>query len=189
MSRRLSLFLLLAAAPLVLFAARQRIVAHPNPQPSVNGLTYNKEVSRIFQTHCESCHHPGDIAPFSLMTYTDAAARADSIKFMTQTKQMPPWKPVDGCGTFNQPRVLSAAEIDTIGKWVDNGAPEGNQADLPTPLSFDSGWVLGQPDLVLSYPEAYTPPATGDMYRCFPIPTQLTQDQYVSAIDIHPGNR
>jgi mono/diheme cytochrome c family protein len=189
MSRRLPLFLLLAAAPFVVFAARQRIAAHPKPEPVVNGPTYNNEVSRIFQAHCESCHHPGDIAPFSLMTYTEAAGRADSIKFMTRTKQMPPWKPVDGCGTFNQPRVLSAAEIDTIGKWVDNGAPEGNPADLPQPLSFDSGWVLGQPDLVLSYPEAYTPPATGDMYRCFPIPTQLAQDQYVSAIDIHPGNR
>lgn len=190
MSRRLPIALLLtAAAPLLLIAARQRIVSHPAPPAVVTGPTYSKEVSRIFQSHCQSCHHPGDIAPFSLMSYADAASHAAQIKIMTSTKQMPPWKPVNGCGTFNEPRVLSAAEIDTIGKWVEAGAPEGNPSDLPTPLTFDSGWVLGQPDLVLSYPESYTPPATGDMYRCFPIPTQLAQDQYVSAIDIHPGDR
>src|SRR5262249_47746856 len=108
MSRRLPLAVLLAiAAPLLLIGARQRIVSHPGPPQVVNGPTYSKEVSRIFQAHCQSCHHPGDIGPFSLMTYADAAPHADAIKIMTSTKQMPPWKPVDGCGTFNELRVLS----------------------------------------------------------------------------------
>ena len=189
MSRRFALAVLLGAALITLLGARQRVVPHPPAVTPVAGPTFNNEVVRIFQQNCQSCHHSGDIAPFSLMTYSDAVAHADTIRFMTKTKQMPPWKPVDGCGTFVQPRVLSATEIDTISKWVDNGAPAGNAADLPTPLQFTSNWALGQPDLVLSYPETYTPPSTGDMYRCFPIPTQLTQDQYVSAVDIHPGDR
>jgi hypothetical protein len=188
MSRRLSFAVLLAAALVTFAGGRQRIISHPGPQPET-GPTFSKDVAPIFQAHCQNCHHPGDIAPFSLLTYGDAAAHAGAIKLMTRSRQMPPWKPVDGCGVFDQPRVLSASEIDTIGKWVDAGAPAGNLNDLPRPLTFDSNWVLGQPDLVLSYPESYTPPATGDMYRCFPIPTELTQDQYVSAVDVHPGDR
>jgi hypothetical protein len=190
MNRRVPIAVLaLALATVLLVAARPRIVAHPEPVKTVSGPTFDNEVVRIFQQNCQSCHHPGDIAPFSLMSYGDAAARADAIKYMTSTKQMPPWKPSPGCGDFEQARVLKQDEIDTIVKWVDNGAPEGNAADLPTPLDFSSGWAMGQPDMVLSYPESYTPPATGDMYRCFPLPTNLTSDRYVSAIDIHPGDR
>ncbi len=84
--------------------------------------------------------------------------------------------------------ICAPALLPRIAKWVDNGAPQGNPADLPTPLDFSGGWALGEPDLVLSYPEAYTPPATGDMYRCFPMPTNVTSDRWVSAIDIKPGD-
>ena len=169
--------------------ARQRVVK-PAPLPPVAqaGPTFNKEVVRVFQDHCQSCHHPGDIAPFSLMTYSDALPYADSIKVMTKTHQMPPWKATEGCGDFTDPRVLTGDEIDLISKWVEHGAPEGNRADLPAPREFAGGWALGQPDMILSYPEAYTPPAAGDMYRCFPLPTNLATDQYVSAIDIKPGD-
>ncbi|HEV8657798.1 MAG TPA: ascorbate-dependent monooxygenase [Thermoanaerobaculia bacterium] len=188
MPRRLFLAVVaLSVAAFLLGASKQRAVrpiAHP-----ATGPTFSKEVVRIFQESCQSCHHPGDIAPFSLMDYTCAKQYAAQIKLMTQTHQMPPWKPTAGCGDFADPRTISQDAIDTIAKWVNNGAPEGNPADLPPPLDFSSGWTLGQPDLVLSYPETYTPPAEGDMYRCFPLPTNLTSDQYVSAIDIHPGDR
>jgi hypothetical protein len=103
---------------------------------------------------------------------------------------MPPWKPSPDCGDFAEARgPLPQSEIDTIVKWVNSGAPEGDPHDLPAPIDFSSGWTLGQPDLVLTNPDAYTPPATGDMYRCFTLPTNLPSDTYVSAIDIHPGDR
>src|ERR1051325_8117205 len=183
--------LLAGAAILLLVSAHHRAVAPMPPLQPVSGPTFSKEVVRIFQDHCQTCHHPGDIGPFSLMTYADAAPHADAIKFMTSTHQMPPWKPVDGCGAFTEEdtRTLAESDIDTIAKWVDNGAPEGNAADLPPAKQFTGAWVLGQPDLILSYPEAYTPPLTGDMYRFFPLPTNLPSDTYVSAIDIHPGDR
>jgi hypothetical protein len=180
---------LASAFVFALVAARQRAVLHPPTPQLTDGPTFNKEVVRIFQNRCQSCHHPGDIAPFSLMTYADAAPHADAIKYMTQTRQMPPWKATPACGDFADARVLGQDEIDTISKWVDNGAQQGNIADLPAPKNFDGGWALGQPDLVLSYAEAYKPPVTGDMYRCFPIPTNLPADMYVSAIDIKPGDR
>jgi hypothetical protein len=181
--------LIASAFGLALIAARQRAVLHPPPPQIVNGPTFSKEVVRVFQDRCQSCHHPGDIAPFSLMTYAEAAPHADAIKYMTQTRQMPPWKPTPACGDFADPRVLTQEEIDLLAKWADNGAPQGNVADLPPAKNFDGGWTLGQPDLVLSYAEAYTPPLTSDMYRCFPMPTNLPADSYVSAIDIKPGDR
>src|SRR6266540_593339 len=86
----------LAAAALLLGASKQRAVrpvAHPTTGP-----TFSKEVVRIFQDNCQKCHHPGDIAPFSLMDYASARPYAAQIKLMTQTHQMPPWKPTAGCG-------------------------------------------------------------------------------------------
>ncbi len=179
---------LTAALFLALVAARQRAVRPPS-SPPVTGPTFSNEIVRIFEDRCQSCHHPGDIAPFSLMTYADAAAHALDIKLMTKTHQMPPWKPVDGCGEFLEPRVLTQSEIDLIGKWVENGVPEGNRADLPAPRVFDGNWTLGQPDAVFSNPEPFTPAPEGDIYRCFTIPTNLAGDKYVSAVDVHPGDR
>lgn len=151
--------------------------------------TFSNEVVRILQQHCQSCHREGDIAPFPLMTYTDARTRSSLIEFMTETRQMPPWKAVDGCGEFRDERRLSDAEIETIGKWVEAGAPEGDPAQLPPPREFPSDWVLGEPDLVLSNAEAYTPPAGVDTYRCFTIPTNLVANRFVDAVDTHPGDR
>jgi hypothetical protein len=164
-------------------------VRPPSPPALVAGPTFSNEIVRIFQDRCQSCHHPGDIAPFSLMTYADAAPHALDIKLMTRTHQMPPWKPASGCGEFLDPRVLTQDQIDLISKWVDNGAPEGNVADLPAPRVFDSNWTLGQPDAVFANPEPYTPAPTGDIYRCFTIPTHLAGDKYVAAVDMHPGDR
>lgn len=182
--RRITLLLLVFLA---FFGGRQRAVQHP--AKGANGPTFSKEVVRIFQQHCQSCHHEGDIAPFSLVEYADAKAHAVLIRFMTQSRQMPPWKAVEGCGDFKDARRLPQSDIDTIAKWVENGAPEGNRADLPAPLDFSSGWARGTPDQVLKNAEPYTPPAHGDTYRCFTIPVNNTETKYVRMVDTHPGDR
>ena len=191
MNNRLKFVLLNAVAislSLVAIAAKHRSVTPP-VMPVVTGPTFSNEVVRIFQANCQTCHHPGDIAPFSLMTYADAKEHAFEIKANTTARIMPPWKPVLSCGQFNAPRVLSAEDIATIAKWVNNGAPEGNRADLPTPIDFSSGWILGDPDLVVGNPKPFTPPNDRDEYRCFSMATNQTTDRYVSAIDVHPGDR
>src|SRR3954451_7207172 len=99
------LFPLLA---ITLIGARRRAAIPPD------GPTFNREVVRILQQNCQSCHHPDDIAPFSLMTYGDAVLHADAIKYMTQTRQMPSWKGAAGCGDFVGMRALSHSDIDTI---------------------------------------------------------------------------
>lgn len=185
--RRFALAAALAAA--FLGASRQRSVHPPVAPPAAPAPTFSNEIVRIFQAHCQTCHHPGDIGPFSMMTYAETRPHANDIKFMTQSHQMPPWKPSMTCSELADARVLTQDEIDLIAKWVDDGAPQGNPSNLPPPLQFEGGWALGQPDAVLSNPQPYTPPAASDMYRCFTLPTNLTADQYVSAIDVKPGDR
>src|SRR5207237_8635474 len=123
MDNRLRLGALAAAAALLTIAAAKHRAVMPPSAPVVTGPTFSKEVSRIFQANCQTCHHPGDIGPFSLMTYADAYPHASDIKYMTQTHQMPPWKPAQSCGIFDSPRILSQPDIDTLAKWAGNGAP------------------------------------------------------------------
>lgn len=182
---RLRTLVLLLALSLSAFA-RQRAVRHPSANTAP---TFSKEVVRIFQQHCQSCHREGDIAPFPLMSHDDAKPRAALIKFMTQSRQMPPWKPGTGCSDFAETRRLTDLEIDTIAKWADAGAPLGNLADMPPPREFTSDWLLGQPDLVLANDEPYTPPSHTDTYRCFTLPTNLIASAYVRAVDTHPDDR
>jgi hypothetical protein len=169
-------------------SAKQRAVRHPAPATNT-APTFSNEVVRIFQQHCQSCHHAGDIAPFPLVEYADAKPRAGLIKLMTQTRQMPPWKAAEGCGDFRDERRLSVNEIDIIAKWVAAGAPEGNRAQLPPARTWSPDWELGTPDLVLANNESFTPAVGQDTYRCFTIPTNLTSDKWVRAVDTHPGDR
>ncbi len=179
-------------APLVaMLSLPPRAVRLPGPPPPVNGPTYAKEVVRLFQAHCQTCHHPGDVAPFALTNYQEAKANAAKIKLKTQAREMPPWKPAAGCGNFAdaKERTLTDGEIDLLARWVDGGAPFGNPADLPQPIDFSGGWQLGTPSQTLSSPVPFTPPADRDEYRCFTLPANQTSDRYISAIDVRPGDR
>ena len=81
--------------------------------------TFSKEVARILQNKCQSCHHPGDIAPFSLMTYNDTKRLTGAIKDAIVAKRMPPWKPLPSCGNFKDVRQLTDAEVATIMRYED----------------------------------------------------------------------
>src|SRR5205085_8845856 len=128
MRKRYIFNVIVAAAAVLAIASTKHRAVMPPIAPVVTGPTFSNEVVRIFQANCQTCHHPNDIAPFSLMTYADAKPHAIEIKANTSARIMPPWKPVTGCGEFNAPRVLSAGDIATIAKWGDNGAPVGNRA-------------------------------------------------------------
>jgi hypothetical protein len=152
-------------------------------------VTFNNQVVRIFQAKCQVCHHPGDIAPFSLMTYAEARPWARAIQEKVVLREMPPWKPVDGCGEFDGDRRLTDDEIATISRWADSSAREGDPALLPEPRTFPDVWPLGPPDVVLQPEGDYVVKPGADIYRCFSIPTALRGDRYISAVEIKPGNR
>lgn len=152
--------------------------------------TFNKEVSRIFQKNCQTCHHPGDIAPFSMMSYQETRPWAKSIREAVIVRRMPPWKPQAGCGDFRDARALTQDEINTIVAWVDGGSPEGAVADAPPAMEFPDGWPLGAPDFVAAPDTDYTPPQGQDTYRCFSVPvSSLRGDRYIQGLDVRPGNR
>src|SRR5215467_2424425 len=158
--------------------------------PARAAVTFNKDIAPIIYKNCSSCHRPGEVAPFSLLSYSDAAKHASQIATATAKRFMPPWKPEPGYGEFDEERRLTDAEIQLLAEWAKAGVPEGDPRDKPVPPQFQDGWELGKPDLIVKMPEAYTVPAEGrDIYRCFVIPLNLSEDRYVAAIEFRPGNR
>ena len=126
-------------------------------------VTFTRDVAPIFQDKCEACHRPNSIAPMSLQTFDEARPWARAIRLRVAAHQMPPWH-IDktvGIQHFENDRSLTDDQIDTIVRWVDAGAPQGDLKDMPRPRSWpdEKTWgfaaQLGQPDLVLKSP-AYT---------------------------------
>ena len=161
----------------------------PVPAAAQARVTFAKDIAPILFEHCASCHRSGEIAPFSLLTYVDARPWARAIARATHSRTMPPWKPVPGFGEFAGSRTLSERDIGTIQHWADEGAVEGDRADLPPTPRFPDGWRSGQPDLVVTLADAYTLAASGpDVLRNFVIPIPLTRTRYVRGIEFRPGN-
>ena len=177
--------------PAVLLAAAawgQRVPARARSAHAA--VTFSDQIVRIFQNHCQTCHRPGDVGPFSLLSYQDAVSHARQIKTNVRDRRMPPWKPLPGYGEFKDERRLTDADIDLIVRWVDAGVPEGDPQRLPPAVQFSDQWAQGTPDLVLEPELDYTVPAAGnDVYRCFSLPTRLLQSRWVTGFDVRPGNR
>jgi peroxiredoxin len=151
-------------------------------------VTYYRDVLPILQNRCQSCHRPGEVGPFSLMTYKQAVNWADDIKEYTVSHKMPPWKPTGGVA-FEGERRLNDKELNTISKWVANGCPAGETQDAPPDKKFVDGWYLGKPDLILTPSEDFVLGPTGrDHFRVLVMPTHLTEDKYVVAVEVRPGN-
>ncbi len=163
-------------------------IAGADTAKATGAVTFHRDVEPILQENCQQCHRPNEIGPFSLMTYQQAANWSSDIKDYTQSRKMPPWKPVEGV-PFHNERHMSDKDLATLAAWAAGGAPEGDPKDAPPPRQFVEGWQLGEPDLVLTVPEEMTiGPAGRDLFRCFVLPTNLDEDQFVTAIEVKPGN-
>jgi len=153
-------------------------------------VTFTEDVAPIVFSKCATCHRPGEVAPFSLMTYDDVRRRGTLIAKAVSSHAMPPWKAVASDFAYKGDRRLSESEIDTITRWVDAKMPEGDPAKLPAMPAFTPGWQLGPPDLVVSMSEPFEVPADGpDVYRNFVVPLNLTEDKWVRAVDFRPSAR
>jgi peroxiredoxin len=167
-------------------ASSPGIGADPREEP----LTYARDVAPILWKNCVICHRPGEVGPFSLLTYRDAAKRADFLREITASRRMPPWKARPGFGVFLDNLRLTDRELAILARWAEAGAPEGDTAELPVPPRLTEGWQLGQPDYVFRVAEPFPVPASGDdVYRSFVIPLPLDHDQPVVAFEFRPGNR
>jgi hypothetical protein len=152
--------------------------------------TFHRDVERILQKHCQDCHRPGQVAPFSLLTYEQARKRAGDLVSVTERKRMPPWPASTRVGgPFRDAQVLSDREFGTLLAWEEADCPQGDPADAPPPRTWDSDWPLGAPDLELRMSEPYALSADGaDEFRVFVLPTGLTEGKWVSAVDYKPGS-
>jgi hypothetical protein len=170
---------------LMLGAAVFTAAAAPNAP-----VTFSRDVAPVLERNCQGCHRPGEAAPFSLLTYQDARPWAKAMKEAVLLKKMPPWFADPHYGQFRNDRSMSQQDVDTLVKWVDAGAPEGNPKDLPKPLAFVDGWNIGKPDVVFEMPQAFPVPAAGTVeYQYVILPYTFTEDRWVQMTEVRPGNR
>ena len=151
--------------------------------------TWSDDIACIFYSRCTSCHNANGIAPFSLIDYNDAVAYATGIQTAVNSKYMPPWPPDVSYQTLAHERILTPQEITLINDWINNGTQQGNIANAPAPPVYSSAAQITAPDISLVMPNYVVPPLSSDMYRCFVMPTNVSVDKYLAAIEILPGNR
>lgn len=165
-------------------------VAHTQDAARQKPPTFSKEIIRIFQARCQTCHHSGaPFAPMSLTNYGPSRAWAKSIQKKVVKRQMPPWHADSSVREYANDISLPQDEIDTILRWVEARAPKGDPADLPPALTFNDDWELGEPDLVLNMGVDFEVPATGTVpLQFFRIDTKFDEDKWLSALEIRPGN-
>jgi tetratricopeptide (TPR) repeat protein len=172
-------------------AARVEVRKPRSPVSSASSpVTFTRDIAPIVFEYCSTCHHPGEAAPFPLLTYDDTAKFARQIAFMTERRIMPPWLPAPGEFKFVGELRLSDEQIALFKRWAEAGAPRGDLRDLPPAPKFTPGWQLGKPDLILHAPKPYSLAASGtDNYWNFIFPTDFPDVRWVKAIEIRPGEK
>ncbi|MGE3958828.1 MAG: hypothetical protein AB7H96_19105 [Vicinamibacterales bacterium] len=190
MSRRRNLGILGAAFATAALMAPHAAAAADTP-------TFTKDIAPIFQEKCEACHRPDSIAPMSLVTYEEARPWARSIRSRVEARSMPPWN-IDrtiGIQEFKNDRSLTDAQLETIVKWIDAGAPKGDMKDMPKPKVWPSeqGWQLGKqfgqdaPDLIIRSTPWTQKAGANDTWWKPVVATGITEPRWVRAIELRPA--
>ncbi len=162
-------------------------------QANASEVTFSRDIAPILQRSCQSCHRPNSVAPMSLLTYDEVRPYAGRIKERTQLRDrmgvMPPWfiEHDVGIQDFQNDISLSDDELAMIAEWVDGGAPRGDPADMPPPRVFaaDDEWDIGMPDLIVDLPPFTMESEAPDWWGMIPpVPSGLTEDRYVAAMQV-----
>jgi mono/diheme cytochrome c family protein len=163
--------------------------------------SFYEHVLPVLQQNCQTCHRPsglnlgGMVAPMALVTYDETRPWAKSIARVVEAGEMPPWHAsAEYDGVFSNERKLSDSEKATLVNWARSGAIAGDPAKGPAPILWPSSpWALGEPDLILSLPEAFL---VGDDVEDLNIniPLDITvemlpEDKYVVGIEYKPGSK
>ena len=161
-------------------------------------VTFSKDVAPIFQAKCQECHQPGSIAPMSLISFQEARPWARSIKERVATRQMPPWH-IDrsvGVQKFKNDMSLTDEQVDTIVRWVDGGALQGDPKDMPPPkpVVTDNQWEgvrdgFGPPDLVIRSSEYTMPAVHQDVWYRPMSDIPLTEPRWAKMVEIRPTSQ
>jgi hypothetical protein len=157
---------------------------------SSHAQTWSDDIAQITYDKCSQCHNSNGVAPFSLTTYGETSPMAAAIYDAIALDEMPPWPPNNDYQQYSHDRSLTDTEKQTYLDWILAGTPEGNPANTPPPPVFSSGALLGQGDLEVQIPTYMSKAlSSSDDYVCFAMPSGLTQDRIIKAVEIIPGNR
>jgi len=160
------------------------------PASPRNDLTWARDIAPIVQAHCQDCHRPGQVAPFSLLTYRDVADHAETIAEVVRQERMPPWFGSPSYGHFTNAPTITAEQRSQLVDWVRNGAAAGDLAHEPAPREFPaSPWRIGEPDLVTRQLIGTAIPAEGVIpYEYVILPHVFNEDTWVDRVEINPSN-
>ena len=149
-------------------------------------VTYYRDIKPILDASCTQCHTPGNIAPFSLLTYDEARPFAIVLADSVDDGTMPPWPPDNACRSYPHDRSLPEAQRQLLRAWAELGAPAGDPKDAPPPPDAPADPIDYDIELELA---PYSPTIGPDEYRCFLIDWPKTEESFVTALDVIPGDR
>ena len=154
-------------------------------------VSYAKHVAPLLQQKCVECHREGGIGPWPMSSHAKVSNYAAMIEEVLLTGQMTPWHADPTYGHWANERSMTAEETQTLIRWVAAGAPRGDGPDpLAEPLPTLPDWSLGKPDFVVKLPQPESVPATGVLdYRHITVELPTTNDLWLAALDVKPGNR
>jgi peroxiredoxin len=165
-------------------------IGRMQPEEKRGSITYSKHIAPVLQKNCVECHHPGEIAPFSLTSYEETVGWTETIREVVEQGRMPPWHADPRYGHFSNDRRLPAADKKLILEWIENGAPGGDPRDLPKPAEYVEGWRIPRPDVVITLPKEFKVPAEGTVpYQYFVVNPGFTEDKWVKAAEVRPQCR
>src|ERR1041385_6189718 len=177
--------------------ASSSFVARAQQTAGAADVTFTKDVAPVLQRSCQGCHRADGVAPMALTTYEEVRPGAKAIKQRTgigpHAGVMPPWYVEKNLGIqqFKDDPSLSDAEVAMLAKWVDSGAPRGNPSDMPPPRVWPDArsWAIGTPDLIVKSKDILVKGDAPDWWGIIPsMPTGLTEDRYVSAVEVKEVN-
>lgn len=153
-------------------------------------VTYSEQIAPIIYSHCTSCHRAGEIGPFPLTSYSEVQSYSALIDYAVGIRYMPPWKAEINYQQYQHENYLSDSAIQLIHAWVSQGTPQGDPALEPPLPVFPAGSQVGTPDMTVSFARSYMHVGNNtDEYRYFVIPTTLTTDKDLVALEVRPGNK
>jgi Ca2+-binding EF-hand superfamily protein/mono/diheme cytochrome c family protein len=167
----------------------------PSKNLTQTAVTYHRDVARILQQNCVTCHRDNGIAPFALTDLDEVTDRAKVIKRVITEGTMPPWFAAPVAEGKENPWAndcsLSRRDKADLLDWLESAnRPLGDPADAPAPLVFEDEWTIGKPDLIVQLPRPVSIKADGYMpYQFLTAQTTLTEDQWVSGYEIVPTDR
>lgn len=150
--------------------------------------TWTGDISELIYTNCSPCHRDGGNAPFALLSYDQVKAKANRIRWATETRYMPPWPADPSYRHFLYERVLSDAQIKMLSQWIKFGMPLGDTLVKIKPPDFYKGSFFKKPDLVLHLQHAVTLSGNGrDSFIIAKFPYRLPKDTLLDFVEFVPG--